>query len=785
MRLLFRRILSSVFALLFSFPALATHQVGGQLEMRSVGDKPGHFKIFVTNYFEDGPVAGQTRSAALGLFRKSDNVRLLVLTATEVGQRQPVVFTNEVCARFRNQNIVVATFEADVQLNPADYVDPKGYYVSAQTGNRNGSVQNLAQPDVVGYTFYLEFPPLLKTGLAFANSSPAFGLINGEYVCKGEPFSFAFGGTDPDGDELRYSLVAPLDGQVGRVTAGPYPDVRWQTGFSATNAIPGSPTLRVDAKTGELSVTATQLGLYAFAVNVEEFRGGQKIGEVRREFQFLVIDCPPLVTPDPVVQIQNQPPGATEASLCAGGTLELRTTENTTWAYQWRRNGLNVAGATASTLTVTEPGEYTVFTTLKAACSKASGSRGVKISGLALRERLRKKGQLCADGGEVTLSAPANVSAAYAWFRDGQPVFGQTADSLAVSQPGRYWASIQNNALGCTAHTDTLTIIRGVAVPVALASAANRSVICPGESLQLTGSGGVRYAWFRNGQPVAGAASAELRVNTAGLYTVRATDSLGCRATSTPLIVREAGGEKVEFDSLAIVCGTEAPLVPLVAHPTGGLFDGRGVSGAQFSPRAAGLGRHLLTYTVRVALGCPTVSVQRAVVVAPVPTIDMPNELTGWLGSMLLLRPALAGDPVQFAWSPPQFLTSPTAANTSVVGLETDTTYTLRATNVFGCSASASVRVRLQQRIWVPEVFTPNGDGTNDVWELKGLAAYPRAELRVYDRWGTLVYRAARPDAPLFDGTLRGDALPAGTYAYILHPAPDQPPLRGAVVLVR
>jgi gliding motility-associated-like protein len=178
-------------------------------------------------------------------------------------------------------------------------------------------------------------------------------------------------------------------------------------------------------------------------------------------------------------------------------------------------------------------------------------------------------------------------------------------------------------------------------------------------------------------------------------------------------------------------------------------------------------------------------SLQRPVVVAALPTVQLPDELTGWRGSTQTLRPELSGDPVRFAWSPPDFLISPATANTSVVGLDTDTTYTLRVTNAFGCSASAPVRIRLQQRIWVPDAFTPNGDGTNDSWELRGLDAYPRADLRVYDRWGTLVYRATRPDAPPFDGTYRGEGLPAGTYAYVLYPAPDRPPLRGVVVIAR
>jgi gliding motility-associated-like protein len=95
-----------------------------------------------------------------------------------------------------------------------------------------------------------------------------------------------------------------------------------------------------------------------------------------------------------------------------------------------------------------------------------------------------------------------------------------------------------------------------------------------------------------------------------------------------------------------------------------------------------------------------------------------------------------------------------------------------------------SVRVRVHQHLWVPDAFSPNGDGLNDTWQLTGIEAYPQARLTVYNRWGQAVYQSVGYDRP-FDGTDSGKSLPTGAYSYVLHPAPNSPSVKGSVLLVR
>ncbi|GAB3275162.1 hypothetical protein GCM10027347_48410 [Larkinella harenae] len=770
-----------------ALPVLATHQVGGQIEMRAVGDVPGHFQITVTNYLEDNNRAAQTQGGQIGIFRKRDNVRMLVFTVSETGQRQPVVFTNESCASSQNQRVIVATFGADIQLDPATYADAGGYYLSFQTQNRNAGINNILNPLQTGFTFYLEFPALQRNGQYVANSSPHFNPINGEYLCINEAFSFPFAGVDPDGDELRYSMITPLNkngtGRNQDVTAGPYPQIQWLSGFSVTNAIPGSPSLTIDTRSGQLSVTPNQLGLFVFAVNVEEYRNGVKIGEVRRDFQFLVIDCPPLATPNPLVWATNQPAGV-DFSICKGKSLELQTSLNPDWNYQWRRDGLNLPEATQNKLTVSEAGAYSVFVSLKTQCGKASGSQNVQIHVVDLTSGISTTGQLCAVGGSITLSVLAGNGLTYQWYQDEKLLtVPATNNNLTTFQPGQYRAVLNNANLGCSHTTEPVSVARAEPVQAAIRSAQSR--LCPGTSLSLEGVGGVNFAWQRDGQPLATVTDPVFSVQTAGSYVVEVTALNGCKATSVPFLVEQIVGVDVQMQAVPAVCGNEGAVFTLSGTPAGGTFAGPGVMGTQYDPKVAGNGHHVLTYSVRFSPDCPAAVAQQTAVVAPIPTVSFPEEIITSPGSTVALNPNTTGDPVRFEWTPPTYLDNVQQASVRAIGVENDMVYTLVVENAAGCRAEGSVAITVYERIWVPTAFSPNADGQNDVWELKGVEAYPTAEVTVFNRWGEVIYWSADGYAHPFDGTLKGETVPAGLYTYTIRYEPKKPLIRGTVMLLR
>ncbi|MVM35199.1 T9SS type B sorting domain-containing protein [Spirosoma sp. HMF4905] len=778
-----------LFALSSPLVVLASHQVGGQIEMRAIGDVFGHFHITVTNYLEDGTrgAAIQQTTGVLGIFRQRDNVQMMSFTVRQTGTRVPIIYANEFCAAQRNLKFIVLTYEADIQLSPGNYNDTQGYYMSYQTRNRNAGINNISIPDQTGFTFYLEFPALVQNGQAFSNSSPHFGTINGEYVCIGDPFRLPFGGTDPDGDELRYSMVTPLNQQstlTNAVSSGPYPDVTWLSGFGPDNAIPGSPPLSIDAQTGQLSVTATQLGLFVFAVKVEEYRNGIKIGEVRRDFQLLVIDCPPQTTPDPAVQILNMPK-ATKTTICQGDSAILKAAVDTSWNYQWRRDGINIPGATNPTLTVRLSGEYTLVVSQKVVCSKVGNSNILAITVIGNEAKVSTSGHLCATTGTVTLYATDDSNVTYQWYRDGQLLSSApSVDSMKTNQPGKYWSVLTHKTLGCKANTDTATIARSTAVQAVIKSASGFNRICPNDSLRLDASGGISYNWQKDDTQV-GSSSSQYVATEAATYVVIATDIFGCKGTSAPVEITQLAPVVVTFDSIPGVCGPNVPAYSLAGTPPGGEFAGPGVTGSEFSPKLAGIGNHTVTYTVKAAPECAGTVATRIAVVAPIPTIQLADSMTTYTGNTFTMNPVYTGNPNQFLWASATYLDSTTVANPTVRDIQKDITYTINVKNSTGCEAKDTIHITVYPRVYVPEAFSPNGDGLNDTWELFGIEAFPDAVVTIFNRWGEVIYSSGKGYTHPFDGTLNGTSLPVGLYAFTLHTVPQKPVIRGSLMLVR
>ena len=145
------------------------------------------------------------------------------------------------------------------------------------------------------------------------NSSPDFGNYPLDaYFCVNNVKNFTQPVTDPDGDQLVYSLVAPMDEGTGFGTGNTspgsgiypfYPTCNFASGYSLSNMIGGSPQMSIDPNTGEITASPSIQGFFAFAVRVEEYRNGVKIGEVRRDAQYASLPC--IISNPPIFSVNN------------------------------------------------------------------------------------------------------------------------------------------------------------------------------------------------------------------------------------------------------------------------------------------------------------------------------------------------------------------------------------------------------------------------------------------------------------------------------------------------
>ena len=86
--------------------------------------------------------------------------------------------------------------------------------------------------------------------------------------------------------------------------------------------------------------------------------------------------------------------------------------------------------------------------------------------------------------------------------------------------------------------------------------------------------------------------------------------------------------------------------------------------------------------------------------------------------------------------------------------------------------------------IVIYNTFTPDQNGQNDTWQIDNIDKFPNSTVKVFNRWGGLVYEAT-PYLNDWDGTLGGDRLPITAYYYILKLGDDTPAYTGTVNITR
>ncbi|MEZ4984437.1 MAG: gliding motility-associated C-terminal domain-containing protein [Saprospiraceae bacterium] len=134
----------------------------------------------------------------------------------------------------------------------------------------------------------------------------------------------------------------------------------------------------------------------------------------------------------------------------------------------------------------------------------------------------------------------------------------------------------------------------------------------------------------------------------------------------------------------------------------------------------------------------------------------------------------LASGGIFYNWLEAPYPVSDAAIPNPVVAPEDSTTYTVLITDINGCVTRDSITVLVAadpvSSITPYNLITPNGDGWNDVLDFGSISKFGANSLKVYNRWGDLVYQKLNygSDEERFNGLYKGQPLPAGNYFYVL-----------------
>lgn len=317
---------------------------------------------------------------------------------------------------------------------------------------------------------------------------------------------------------------------------------------------------------------------------------------------------------------------------------------------------------------------------------------------------------------------------------------------------------------------DTITV--AISPPVN-ADAGPDTTVCEDGSVQLQGSGNGTFYWAPNTTLDDGSSKTPVATPFGDIhYTLLIIDSAGCKDADTVFVEMVPNPTIEAFNDTTICQGNPANLhaegaATYLWAPTASLDD----AGIQ-SPTAIPI--QTTDYTV---IGydqnkCSDTAYLK-VKVRPAPQVDAGPAKEINIGESVALDGSTNG--VSFTWSPNTDINDVNTLNPNVSPQET-LIYTLEAAGDNGCTASDTVRVTviLQGEVFVPNAFTPNGDGSNDYFSVIVQGVVDVQVFKVYNRWGEVVFEGGNDDVDLtgsgsagWDGTFKGEPQPAGVYTFV------------------
>lgn len=206
-------------------------------------------------------------------------------------------------------------------------------------------------------------------------------------------------------------------------------------------------------------------------------------------------------------------------------------------------------------------------------------------------------------------------------------------------------------------------------------------------------------------------------------------------------------------------------------------------------------GNYMVHLQATNLLGCSDTT-SKNLYVPPLPTITVANPPVIPVGTGVNLPVTYSPDVVNYNWTPAKNL-SCTDCATPFANPKQTTTYTVQVEDQYGCTNKSDITVTVVcngLNYFVPNTFSPNGDGVNDIFAPRGVGLARVNSMRIFNRWGEMVFERmnfmANDRTPTggWDGTYKGKPASADVYVYIIEFVCENSqivPVKGNVALVR
>lgn len=365
-----------------------------------------------------------------------------------------------------------------------------------------------------------------------------------------------------------------------------------------------------------------------------------------------------------------------------------------------------------------------------------------------------------------------------------------TSPAHTINTPGTYPIILKvTNGWGCVGIATGDIIID----PPPIVTASPDTIVCVGDPATLFGYGALTYTWDPPSTLSCTACNPTNATPTVvTTYTVTGADKNGCIDTATVTVGLRTHTDSRAWGDTAVCQGVSVQL-----FDTGGTtylwIPSAGLNNPTiYNPIATPNFTTLYTVVAKLA-GCIADTNTVLVTIYPIPSVDAGPDQRLVAGSTAQLN-ATGTDIASYMWSPSETLSCIDCPN-PVASMTVMTTYNVDVVSPHGCRSSDSVTIKLfcdNSQIFIPNAFTPNGDGQNDVFYPRGIGVKVIRTFRIYNRWGELLFEREGINlndvASAWDGTYKGDIPHPDVYVYIMEAlcyTGEEITIKGDVTIIR
>lgn len=473
---------------------------------------------------------------------------------------------------------------------------------------------------------------------------------------------------------------------------------------------------------------------------------------------------------NPVVALEGSP------SLCEGESVQLSVEQGFN-TYQWYLGTSPIVGATNAQHQATESGNYSVEVST-GTCSGVSNIVQITVVDMVVPE-LNSVNADCI-GAEINLSVP-NIYDSYQWLQADNEISGAVnfTHTLILSETTEL--SVLVSIGNCSVTSNEITI-EAIQLPSVSLNLNNDTVVC-GNSFTLVGTSSINtYQWLQSGNPILGATNNTFIVTEDGDYSlVSSWPNSNCSATSNQFAVILWAAEEVEIQSSSLTACIGQSISLSVSGNYDSILWSNNANANNIDVVASG------TYSVIVSSDGCTSQDEIQITFYPTPTVNAGVDTVSDCNTGVLLTGIGSGT---LTWESDPTLTVYENSATALANPTSTTYYTLTST-IGTCVATDIVMVEVDcNSVYIPNIFTPNGDGVNDFFEVKVRGA-STFHLQIFNRWGEMLFESTDPKK-VWSGGKQDYYAPDGVYFWTLYlldannsPMLDKSKTHGTVTIAR